>query len=73
MFRNDPKSFASDAMALELSLECIQKKLYNNFENKFEKMFMLMPVMHSENLDNLKLLFKIYEEEGLRTEYVLKH
>ena len=52
MFRNDPLSFSTDKMALALTKECLNTKLYSTFDNNLYKLFMLMPLMHSENLED---------------------
>lgn len=49
VFRNDPRSFSSDDMALTLAQEAIHHPEYEGLIAE-EKQFILMPLMHSESL-----------------------
>lgn len=47
LYRNDPRAFAQDGMALVLAQEMIHLKLDQNL-NPTERRFLYMPFMHSE-------------------------
>jgi len=74
VFRNTPSAFASDKRALALSQTCYDKGYLNNPDiNK--RQFMLMPMMHSENLavqDAALPLFNNYASKK-DYEYAKKH
>ena len=74
VFRNTTRAFAGDKRALALSQTCCDKGFLNNPDINRRK-FMLMPMMHSENLavqDAALPLFKKYA--SLKDyEYTEKH
>ena len=74
VFRDTPRAFAGDKRALALSQTCCDKGFLNNPDINRRK-FMLMPMMHSENLavqDAALPLFKKYA--SLKDyEYTEKH
>ena len=62
VFRDTPQAFAGDKRALALSLLCCDKDYLTN-QDVQRRQFMLMPMMHSENLavqDAALPLFKKY-------------
>ena len=74
VFRDTPQAFAGDKRALALSQLCCDKDYLTNPEIQ-RRQFMLMPMMHSENLtvqDTALPLFKIYASEK-DYEYAEKH
>ena len=65
IFRDTPKAFEGDSQALDLSLDAI-KKGYLNEKNSGWRHFLLMPLMHSENLAIQEMslpLFQNYTNE----------
>ena len=74
VFRDTPHAFAGDKRALALSQTCCDKGYLNNPDIK-RRQFMLMPMMHSENLAvqdaSLPLFFKYTSEKDY--EYAKKH
>lgn len=58
MFRDTPKAFATDDLALKISKMAIQKGLDRELPSSAHSNFLYMPFMHSENLDD--------QEEGIR-------
>lgn len=74
VFRNKPKAFQGDQKALKLSKRAIQ----NNFLKKSKhhhNSFFLMPIMHSENINDHKFglpFFKKFTNENTY-KYALKH
>lgn len=74
IYRDDPKSFVSDPMALALAQECIRGNYHKNF-SAIHKQFLYMPFMHSESkiIHNTALL--LFSERGLEEslDYELKH
>ena len=74
VFRNTPRAFAGDKRALALSQLCCNKDYLTNPDVQ-RRQFMLMPMMHSENLavqDAALPLFKKYAS-GKDYEYAEKH
>ena len=75
IYRDTPNAFSGDEMALAICLKAIDLGYLDEFEEFPERQFLLMPMMHAEDLDiqNRSLpLFKKYTSE--RTyEYAVKH
>ena len=74
MFRHTPRSFTGDKRALDLSIKCCEKDYLKN-PDPHKRLFMLMPMMHSENLaiqDAALPLFKKYTSER-DYDYAEKH
>ena len=74
VFRDTPHAFAGDKRALALSQLCYDKDYLTNPDVQ-RRQFMLMPMMHSENLavqDAALPLFKKYAS-GKDYEYAEKH
>lgn len=74
IYRDDPKSFIYDPMALALAQETIRADLHKNFEPKYKR-FLYMPYMHSESdmIHNSAML--LFSEPGLEDafDFELKH
>ena len=74
VFRNTPRAFAGDKKAIALNQLCCDKDYLTNPDVQ-RRQFMLMPMMHSENLavqDAALPLFKKYAS-GKDYEYAEKH
>lgn len=65
MFRNTPRSFAQDPLALALSVEALSNGHYEQLE-PVERGFVLMPLMHAENIEHQKRC--VVEFQKLATE-----
>ena len=74
IFRDSPKAFASDSMALALAQEAIHNEAHLKLKT-VEKSFLYMPFMHSESLVIHQEALKHFSEKGLETNYdfELKH
>lgn len=74
IYRDDPKSFINDPMALALAQECIRGEYHKNFSPE-QKLFLYLPFMHSESkvIHNTALL--LYSETGLEDnlDFELQH
>lgn len=74
IYREDPKSFINDPMALVLAQEAIRGDYHKNF-NSFYRQFLYMPFMHSESqyIHNTAML--LFSEPGLEEnfKYELQH
>ncbi|MFT5276645.1 MAG: hypothetical protein ACI97K_002313 [Glaciecola sp.] len=74
IFRDTPKAFSSDQLALVLAQEAIQfgsdKEL-----NEVERSFMYMPYMHSESLKIHSVAVELYKKNGIQSslDYEIKH
>lgn len=66
MFRGQAKSFRTEAKAIEVTLHAIQ----NDFDKKIdiEKLaFLIMPLMHSENIEHQNLSVKLFTQHKLKS------
>lgn len=74
MFRDDPKAFAYDGIALVLAQESIQTKQDQQLKPP-KRSFLYMPFMHSESLAIHEEAVKLFSQPGLEDnyEYELKH
>jgi len=75
IYRDTPLAFAGDDMALALSLTGVKRGYLDQFEDPDRRQFLLMPMMHSENLDVQEKslpLFEKYTAERVY-EYAVKH
>jgi len=72
IFRNDPRSFSSDPMALALSQEAIRQKTHEGLSTD-QKMFLFMPFMHSESLLIHEQAVELFTEPGLESNLDFEH
>lgn len=64
MFRNQAKSFATEAQSREVAREAIDR----GFDHQLDadgKAFLYMPFMHSEDLEDQLLALKLFDQPGL--------
>ena len=74
LYRNDPRAFAQDGMALVLAQEMIHLKLDQNL-NPTERRFLYMPFMHSESKAIHEFALKLFQRLGepVSLEFEKKH
>ena len=74
IYRDSPRAFSGDEMALALSLRCIDRD-YLAHENPTYRQFMLMPMMHSEDLAIQERSLPLFERltNPKTHEYAVKH
>lgn len=74
IYRDDPKAYASDGMALVLAQETIRGNHHRNFEIR-QKQFLYMPFMHSESKVIHETAVKLFSEYGLENnlKYEMEH
>lgn len=74
MFRNTPRAFAYDNLALALSQEAVSAGADNHLSQE-ENTFLYMPFMHSESLKIHELAVKLFEKNGLKEnlDFEIKH
>ena len=74
MFRDTPKAFSSDSLALALSQEAVFYKANEKLTSS-EKSFLYMPFMHSESLEIHNMAVKLFSEPGLEgnLDFEIKH
>jgi uncharacterized protein (DUF924 family) len=74
MFRDTPKAFAYDTLALVLAQEAVRRKLDKELEPN-QKGFLYMPFMHSESKEIHELALFLFDQPGLEDTYnfELKH
>ena len=74
IYRDTPDAFAGDAQAIKLSERCVAESFIEVVEES-KRTFMLMPMMHSEDLNVQEAslsLFKTYTPEN-NYDYAVKH
>lgn len=74
MFRNNPRAFAADPLALALAQEAVERGIDKNLKTD-EKSFLYMPYMHSEALNVHDEAVKLFSQPGLEhnLEYEILH
>src|ERR687893_960790 len=75
MFRGDPKSYATDRKAQETTEHAVDRALDRELP-PFQRMFLYMPFMHSEDLDHQRRsveLFRVLGGEDDATRYAVAH
>lgn len=74
IYRDTPRAFASDAIALVLAQEAISQGLDKSL-NPVEKSFLYMPFMHSESLVIHEKAVALYKANGIvnNLEFEIKH
>lgn len=66
IYRDDPKAYANDSVALVLSQEAIRLGIQKNFSSDY-KQFLYMPFMHSESKVIHETALKLFSEPGLES------
>ena len=72
MFRGLPQSYAMDSKALSLTKDAIAKKMDKELSTDC-KMFLYMPLMHSENLEDQKLCVQLFKDRPKEEHYAKMH
>lgn len=74
MFRNSPRAFAQDPLALALAQEAVSLGVDRLLRNH-ERHFIYLPFMHSESLLIHETAVRLYSQEGMESglEWELKH
>ena len=74
MFRHSARAFSGDEMALALSLRCVERKYLDAAQASYCH-FMLMPMMHSEDIGIQDMSLPLFEQytSNLTYEYAVKH
>ncbi|MFC3053516.1 DUF924 family protein [Kordiimonas pumila] len=72
MFRDTPKSFATDSIALVLAQEAVHVKADTSL-TPAEKQFLYMPYMHSESLSTHDVAVKLYSAPELVSNLDFEH
>jgi len=74
LYRNSPRSFASDPLSLALAQEAILQNLDETLTAE-QRVFLYMPFMHSESKTIHEVAFKLFEDLALddNLEYEVRH
>lgn len=64
IYRDEPESFACDALARRLSMEAIQSGA-DKLLSVDQRAFLYMPLMHSEEKEDHQLALKVFDQPGL--------
>lgn len=68
MFRDEPRAFAQDTLALVLAQEAIRRKLDTELEPRY-RAFLYMPFMHSESAEIHEIALFLFDQPGLEDNY----
>ena len=68
IFRDTPHAFSGDEIALGLSLRCIERKYISHSDENWRR-FMLMPMMHSEDLNIQNASLPLFEAHTSKETY----
>ena len=74
MYRGTPQAFASDAKALKIAKEAVEKKFDQNLLPR-QRTFLYLPLEHSENSEDQEQSVKLFEAIGdeLALKYAIEH
>ncbi|PMJ99109.1 DUF924 family protein [Vibrio sp. 10N.261.55.A7] len=74
VYRDSPKSFASDTLALSLAQEAVRQGLDEPL-TQIERTFLYMPFMHSESLAIHDIAVELFKKNGVESniEFEKKH
>lgn len=79
LFRNDPKSFSLDPEARRVAKDIIKKEWDVNWP-PFKRSFVLLPLMHSENIEDQKLCVELHKaieklvpDFAMNTKFAVQH
>ena len=77
MFRGDPRSYSTDRKAQEVAEYGVDRALDRELL-AFQRMFLYMPFMHSENLEHQRLSVELFRvlgagSEGDASDYAVQH
>ncbi|MCZ4281835.1 DUF924 domain-containing protein [Kiloniella laminariae] len=75
LFRNDPRSFATDSYALKVAEQAVAKAWDKTLEER-EKVFLYLPFEHSEKLENQEKSLELFAGLGRDSnwyDYAVKH
>ncbi|MBL8676285.1 MAG: DUF924 domain-containing protein [Alphaproteobacteria bacterium] len=74
MYRGTPQAFASDAKALKVAKEAVEKKFDQDLL-PMQRMFLYLPYEHSENIEDQEQSVKLFKNLGdeLALKYAIEH
>ena len=77
MFRGDPRSYATDRKAQEIAEYAVDRALDRELP-AFQRMFLYMPFMHSEDLEHQRRSVELFgvlggEDDGDSSHYAVQH
>jgi uncharacterized protein (DUF924 family) len=74
MFRGDPRSYATDRKAQETAEYAVEHALDRELP-EFQRMFLYMPFMHSEDLEHQRRSVELFRQlgEGDADSYAVRH
>ena len=75
MYRDRPRAFAQDALALALAQEAVAVGADEQLETPQEKVFLYMPYMHSESKAIHEVAMTLFDQPGLEEnlQYEIRH
>lgn len=74
MYRGTPQAFVADEKALKITKEALEKKFDRNLLPT-QRMFLYLPLEHSENMEDQEQSVKLFETLGneLALKYAIEH
>lgn len=75
IFRDTPRAFSGDEIACALSLRSVAESLMDSEVDVNRRQFLLMPMMHSEDLQIQKQSLPLFKKftQDMTYEYAIKH
>lgn len=72
MYRSEPASFSTEQKAVAIAKQAVARGFHTELTDD-RRLFLLMPLMHSENLEDQELSVKLYRETGMDTRWPEHH
>lgn len=72
MFRGDPRSYATDRKAQETA-EYAVDRAFDRELPEFQRAFLYMPFMHSENIEHQRRSIELFRGLGDSADYAVRH
>ncbi|MBD3671475.1 MAG: DUF924 domain-containing protein [Gammaproteobacteria bacterium] len=72
MYRNQPQSFSTEAMARDCAREAIENGFQEQLDES-QQLFLFLPFMHSENLADQDTSVELFKQAGMETKWAQHH
>lgn len=72
MYRGKPASFATEQKAVAIAKQAVAQNFHIELTDE-RRLFLFMPLMHSENLDDQDLSVKLFRDTGMDTHWPEHH
>lgn len=72
MYRDKAESFSTEAKSREIAQYAIEKGFHESFDDD-QKLFLFLPFMHSEEMEDQDTSVKLFSDAGLETKWAEHH